>query len=95
MLQERSNGKRNVDLLPDRFLLQQLLMFNLDGNFDGVMGFIGCILGLEEMYISSKRSFENLNKQSALDIEIDKLLINNKRLFFNIDEELSKTKTFF
>lgn len=68
-------------------------MFNLDGNFDAVMGFIGCIIGLEEIYVSSKRALENIESRTDLDMEIDKILVNNKHVFLS-NEKLPKTKTF-
>ena len=49
---ETTEGRkiRNLDLLPDEALVMELIQFNLDGNFDRVMGLIGCIIGLEERY---------------------------------------------
>ena len=41
---------RNLDKIPDRFLLQQLLSFTMKGNFDAVMAFCGCVIGLEETF---------------------------------------------
>jgi len=93
LLQERENGIRNIDVIPDKFLLQQLIAFNLDGNYDAVMGLIGCVIGLEEIYISSKRKAENESALSGLDAEIDKLLINNANLFRRINEKFSKAET--
>lgn len=96
LLQERENNIRNIDVIPDKFLLQQLIAFNLDGNFDGVMGLIGCVIGLEEVYISSKRKAESESYTSALDDEFNKLIINNKRLFYQPkNEKFSQTKTIF
>jgi len=39
---------RNLDLLPDKGLLQELISYNHTANFDRVMGLMGCILALEE-----------------------------------------------
>jgi hypothetical protein len=39
---------RNLNLINDRALLEELLAFNYDDNFDRVMGVIGCIIGLRE-----------------------------------------------
>lgn len=57
------------------------------------MGLIGCVIGLEEIYISSKRKAENESTLSSLDNEFNKLLVNNKRLFYNTNEKFSKAKT--
>lgn len=84
LLQERESGtnitKRNLDLIPDPYLLQQLISFNLDGNFDAVMGFIGCIIGLEELHAKS-RSKEEQEQYSSLDQEFVKVFSINKHLF--------------
>lgn len=75
-----SNGKniRNLDLLPSKGLLQELIKFNYDGNFDRVMAFMGCIIGLEEthnQYIESGNS-----KNEGLDLSF---LRKNNNLFIN------------
>lgn len=60
------------------------------------MGLIGCVIGLEEIYVSSKRRSESESFTSALDEEFNKLLINNKRLFRPLkNEKFSQTKTIF
>lgn len=76
---------RNLDLIQDRFLLQQLIAFNLEGNFDAVMGFMGCMIGINETYNQYEKSLtsgieEGLQK---LNKEIDKILVNNNKLFLN------------
>lgn len=81
LLEERSTGVRNLDLIPDRLLIQQLISFNLDGNFDAVMGFVGCIIGLEEIYVSTKRKEEYGLQLTELDKEFSKIFINNKLIF--------------
>lgn len=54
LLEERGelDGKivRNLDMIPDKGLLQELIAFNYGGNFDRVMAFMGCIVGLEERF---------------------------------------------
>jgi hypothetical protein len=62
----------------------------MDGNFDRVMGLVGCIIGLEEHYNLTKRREIQSNATSALDDEFLSLITNNKRLFH---ENFSKTKT--
>lgn len=89
-MQDRGNNKRNLDLIPDTFLLQQLLAFNLEGNFDAVMGLVGCIIGLEETHnTSKKRSTEE--ELSGIDKEFDKLLVNNNNIFYVKHEKFSET----
>lgn len=72
---------RNLDLIPDPFLLQQLIHFNMEGNFDAVMGFVGCVVGLEEIY-NRQRTPEQQEQYSALDQEFLRSIVNNKRLFY-------------
>lgn len=43
------DGKyRNVARIPDLFLLQQMLAYDFDNNFDAVDGFRGCVIGQKE-----------------------------------------------
>lgn len=54
LLEERGKEEnkiiRNLDRIWDRALLQELVAFDLDGNFDRVMAFMGCVIGLNEMF---------------------------------------------
>lgn len=79
---ETSENKivRNLDLVPDPFLLQQWIHFNMEGNFDAVMGFMGCVIGLEEIHNKS-RTPEQMELYSAMDKEFMNTVVNNKRLF--------------
>ena len=43
--------KRNVERLPDIFLVRQLMNYTLDGNFDAVDGFRGAVLALNDYEI--------------------------------------------
>ena len=54
--------KMNLFRIPDLFLVRQLMMFTLEGNFDGVSAFLGCILGLREF--QSKEADEAQIKKS-------------------------------
>lgn len=71
---------RNLDLIPDPFLIQQLIHFNMEGNFDAVMGFIGCVVGLEEIHNRS-RTPEQMERYSELDKQFLNSVVNNKKLF--------------
>lgn len=90
LLQEREENKRNLDLITDPGLLQELLSFNMDGNFDRVMSLVGCVIGLEEMSNISKRREEFYSEESALQKDIYRLIVNNKRLF---NAKFSQTTT--
>lgn len=54
----------------------------MDGNFDAVMGFVGCVLGIEEMHHKS-RSTEQEQTYNELDQQFINLFTQNKRLFYN------------
>lgn len=81
LLELRDSGKRNLDLIPDIYLLQQLLAFNMDGNFDAVMGMLGCIVGLEEVHNISIRSTKTSEDYSKFEKEFYNTIVNNKNLF--------------
>lgn len=66
---------RNLDLIPDMGLLQELKAFNYEGNFDRVMAFMGCIIGLEETH---NRYVQEGSKKSSDTLSF---LTDNKRLF--------------
>lgn len=60
---------RNLDKINDQALLQELISFNLDGNFDSVMGFMGCIFGMEEHYNKFEESLSNV--RTTIDDSMD------------------------
>lgn len=68
---------RNLDLIPDPGLIDEMIYFNMDGNFDRVMGFLGCIIGLEETY----NQYEQEAFNQAHDSNKFQFLSENKFLF--------------
>lgn len=97
LLEERGTDKegrvvRNLDVIPDTALLDELIFFNLEGNFDRVMGFAGCIVGLEETHNQYEDSLLKKIEKTSTVIEF---FNNNKTLFGNgttIDNSISKAK---
>jgi hypothetical protein len=91
VLEERSlDGEgtlRNLDLILDIGLLQELLAFTMDGNFDRVMGLAGCVIGLEETFNINKRRDEAAMSQTH--VEFNNFIVNNTKLFRN--EKISAT----
>jgi hypothetical protein len=81
---------RNVDLVCDLAFLQEALAFNMDGNFDRVMGFAGCILGLEEIYNQYE---EQAVERQSMDLSF---LVSNKNIFphEHVFSPLPKAETF-
>lgn len=90
---EQTDGKviRNLDKIWDRVLLNQLIAFNLEGNFDAVMGLMGAIIGLNERYNQFQDQLETKNKDQYQK-EISDILINNKFIFKNARTKLPKTE---
>lgn len=82
-VRESSDGKtlRNLDMICDLGLLQELISFNLDGNFDRVMSLLGCIIGLEETTNISKRRERHDQSMTPLREQFKKLFINNSTIF--------------
>lgn len=82
LLEERAQDEegraiRNMDRIWDRATLQELIAFNLDGNFDRVMGLMGCVIGLQETH----NQYENrLTEEQSVD-ELDKFLVKNSYIF--------------
>jgi hypothetical protein len=81
LLEERGANEegrilRNLDLIPDRGLVQEMIRFNYEGNFDRIMAFMGTIIGLEETH---NRYIEEKSKPDQID-SLD-FLTNNQRLF--------------
>ena len=78
---ERGTGEnggilRNLNLLKDRQLLQQLIHYDSDGNFDAVMSFMGCVIGINERFNQHRLQNQQESKKHALDF-----LANNTKLF--------------
>ena len=89
------NGEpiRNIDRIMSRGLLQEIALFNYDGNFDRVMGMMGCAIGLVRMNRQLKDlQYEDLRKENSINYDI---ITNNKKLFRNVSEFVSTTETFF
>lgn len=67
---------RNLDRIYDRMILKQLISFNMKGNFDAVMGLMGCILAMEETFNKHILSFNDTRQTVDLSF-----LTSNKKLF--------------
>jgi hypothetical protein len=81
---------RNLDLIPDPGLIDELIYFNMEGNFDRVMGFAGCIIGLEETYNQYKEEiFDQTDNHRKLNF-----LSDNKYLFNTTPRSLSSSREF-
>jgi len=74
---------RNLNLIKSRFLLKQLISYDAKGNYDGVLSFMGCIIGLQETY-------NQYRKESDSNPIIDYLLNND--LYLNKHTRGRKSK---
>lgn len=81
LLEKREDDRRNLDYILDPALLQELISFTMHGNFDRVMSLVGCIIGMEEIHNLNKRKQENQSERSSFHRDLDRLLVNNPRLF--------------
>lgn len=73
---ENQKSIRNLDRLQDRRLLQELISYNLDGNFDAVHGLAGCVLAMEEDF--NKKTIEMFANTANEEL---KFLTSNKKIF--------------
>lgn len=91
LLEETTIGgetKRNIERIPDIFLLRQMIAFDMkQGNFDAVMAFAGCILGMKENERQIMDELQNNNKTNRASF-----LSQNNRLFKNPDPRKSIEK---
>jgi len=71
---EEGDDLHNLDLIPSKALLEELISYRRKGNFDRAMALIGCIIRLEEIHNPYIKKDEN--EKDVLDF-----LINNERLF--------------
>lgn len=83
LLEKHDEDHLNLDLIPDPGLLQELIAFSMRGNFDRVMGLVGCIVGLQEIHnLSTKRANAEQSTKQLFN-QFDKI---NKKLFPNANE---------
>lgn len=73
--------KKNIFRIPCIFLIRQIMDYDIDGNFDAVDGFRGCILGLREM-TAKQEQFMKRKK----DVNLFESLLNNNRIFKQLED---------
>lgn len=75
---ELQDGKKqNWERLPCIYLVRQMMQYDLEGNFDAVDGFRGCILGLREYQIKQQSDTKKKTEKSTTYQKI----LNNPRIF--------------
>ena len=71
----------NLDRIRCRYTLQQLIAFNMDGNFDAVMSLMGAIIGINERYNQFEEDLHKDEFEVKFYNELDRILVNNRKLF--------------
>jgi hypothetical protein len=69
-------NKMNIFRIPCKFLIDQIMQYNLEDNFDGVSAFLGGILGLRETAAREEHAML-VNDE----VNIFENLLNNRGLF--------------
>ena len=64
-------GKRNVELLKDRLIIEELIDYNRQGNFDNVLAFMGIIIQYNE-YFSDNVDIVRVEQRKKTDEEVRK-----------------------
>lgn len=77
--------KKNIERIPDIYLIRQMMHYNLDDNFDAVDGFRGCIVGLRNNQVQVEAKANKKHDDRAL-----RRLLNNPKIFRNVNR-LSET----
>lgn len=57
---------RNLNLIRDTRLLEEMIAFDFEGNFDSTLAFAECIIGLKEKYNTLRDQAVNTNKQDNI-----------------------------
>lgn len=78
--------KQNWERIPDLYLIRQMMQYDLEGNFDAVDGFRGCVLALREYQIK----LQSDTRDKAKPTTTFQGILNNNRIF---QRRLNATKT--
>lgn len=89
MLNGQSEKLLNIQRIPCLFLINQIMQYNEEpgSNFDAIMGFLGCILGLREY--QSRQNQEINNKPQ---INRFKSILENNSIFKQNDKTIPRSK---
>lgn len=74
---EQGNIVRNLDRIWDKALLQELIAYDLDGNFDRVSALMGCVIGLNETHNQYESSIRSAARELS-NVNSLKILMSNK-----------------
>mgnify|MGYP003506285168 CR=1 FL=1 len=78
MLHGQVETKLNLFRVPCLFLIRQIMQYNEEpgANFDGIMGVLGCILGLREYESRIAQTINQQPKENRF-----KSILNNNKIF--------------
>jgi hypothetical protein len=72
---------RNIDRIWDVATLDEIISFDLEGNYDRVMALIGYVVGLNETYNQYEKKIKDISLHNNLSSSELDFIVNNKRLF--------------
>lgn len=58
-------GKRNLDMLEDEFIIEQLINYTRAGNYDGVLALMGCIIQFQEKFFVNTNDYQDHEKAAG------------------------------
>jgi len=89
MLNGQSEKMLNIQRIPCLFLINQIMQYNEEpnANFDAVMAFVGCILGLREYESGLAQEMNNRPQVNRF-----KSILENHHIFKNNDETIRQSK---
>jgi hypothetical protein len=62
-------GPRNMDLLKDQLIIEQLISYTREGNYDGVMSLMGGVIQMVQLYDSNLQEVQRKAKQVNDDVD--------------------------
>ena len=84
LLEERGTNNgipvRNLDYIYDLRLVEEMISFNYEDNFDAVMGVAGCIIGIEETYNQHTKKVNEEDKSDDILDFLNKGILKQNRL---------------
>ena len=74
---------RNLNLIRDTRLLEEMIAFDFEGNFDSTLAFAECIIGLKEKYNHLKDESAEKNKREDILTFLNKNLADRYKTIYN------------
>jgi hypothetical protein len=74
---------RNLNFIRDTRLLEEMIAFDFDGNFDSVLAFAECIIALKEKYNQFQNDITSVQKQDDILSFLNKSIANKYKKQYN------------